>query len=99
MIPGQRITMAMVTRIFFEFFPRRIFPLGFLGNPEFGSIAGCQAPSGNDNGRLFYDQIILYGADPFDAPCDFHRFIDGLLRIDEAAQLNGALEGFNPDLE
>ena len=33
---------------------------------------------GKDNGRLFHDQIILYGFDPFDAPCDLTRFIDGL---------------------
>ena len=54
---------------------------------------------GKDNGRLFHDQIILYGCDPFDAPCDLTRFIDGLLRINEAAQLNGALVSFDTDLE
>jgi hypothetical protein len=48
---------------------------------------------------LFYDQIILYGFDPFDAPYDFIRFIDGLLRINEAAQLNDPLVSFNTDLE
>jgi hypothetical protein len=36
--------------------------------------------------RLFHDQIILYGFYPLDAPYDFTRFIDGLLRINEAAQ-------------
>jgi hypothetical protein len=51
------------------------------------------------NGRLFHDQIILYGCDPFDAPCDLTCFIDGILRINEAAQLNNALEGFDTDLE
>ena len=54
---------------------------------------------GKDNGRLFHDQIILYGFDPFDAPCDLTRFIDGLLRINEAAQLNDALVSFDTDLE
>jgi hypothetical protein len=54
---------------------------------------------GKDNGRLFHDQIILYGFDPLDAPYDFTRFIHGLFRINEAAQLNGALIGFNTDLE
>ena len=54
---------------------------------------------GKDNGRLFHDQIIPYGLDPLDAPCDFTRFFDGLSRINEAAQLNGALESFNTDLE
>ena len=54
---------------------------------------------GKDNGRLFHDQIILYGFDPWDAPCELTRFIHGLLRINEAAHLNGALKGFNPDLE
>jgi hypothetical protein len=49
--------------------------------------------------RLFHDQIILYGLDPFDAPCDFIRSIDGFLRINEAAQLDRALEGFNADLK
>jgi len=54
---------------------------------------------GKDNGRLFHDQIILYGFDPLDAPCDFTRFTDGLPRINEAAQLNGALVSFDADLE
>jgi hypothetical protein len=48
---------------------------------------------------LFHVQIILYGFDPLDAPCDLTRFIDGLLRINEAAQLNDALVSFNTDLE
>ena len=55
--------------------------------------------SGYYNGRLFHDQIILYGGDPVDAPCDLTRFIDGLLRINEAAQLNDALESLHADLE
>ena len=55
--------------------------------------------SGRDNGCLFHDQVILYGFYASDASCDFNRFIDGLLRIDEAAQLNGALVSFNPDLK
>jgi hypothetical protein len=54
---------------------------------------------GKDNGRLFHDQIILYGFDPFDAPCELTRFIHGLLRINEAAQLNDALVSFDTDLE
>ena len=54
---------------------------------------------GKDNGRLFHDQIILYGCDPFDAPYDFTRFIDGLSRINEAAQLNRTLVSFDTDLE
>ena len=54
---------------------------------------------GKDNGRLFHDQIILYGCDSFDAPCDLTRLIDGLLRINEAAQLNRALVSFDTDLE
>ena len=48
---------------------------------------------------LFHDQIVLYRFDPFHAPCDVTRFIDGFLRIDEAAQLNGPLESFDTDLE
>jgi len=54
---------------------------------------------GKDSGRLFHDQAILYGGDPFDAPCNLTRFIDGLLRIYEAAQLNRALVRFDTDLE
>jgi hypothetical protein len=53
----------------------------------------------DNNARLFHDQIILYGCDPFDAMCDFTCFIDGLLRINEAAQLNGTLVGFDTDLK
>jgi hypothetical protein len=54
---------------------------------------------GKDNGPLFHDQIILYGFDSLDAPYDFPRLIDGLLRINKAAQLNDALVSFNTDLE
>ena len=74
-------------------------PNGSLRNPGFGSTAAAVLHPGKDNGRLFHDQIILYGFDPFNAPCDFIRFIDGLLRINEAAQLNGALESFDADLK
>ena len=54
---------------------------------------------GKEYSRLFHDQIILYGFDPLDAPYDFTRFIHGLLRINEAAQLNDALVSFDTDLE
>jgi len=50
---------------------------------------------GKDNGRLFHDQTILYGCDPFDAPRDLTRFVDGLLRIDKAAQLHNAFVRFD----
>jgi hypothetical protein len=55
----------------------------------------------NVNGMvsLFNDQTILYGFDPFDASVDFTRFIDSFLRINEAAQLNVALERFDTNLE
>jgi hypothetical protein len=43
---------------------------------------------GKGNGHLFNDQIILYGLNAFDALGDFNGFIDGLLRINETAQLN-----------
>jgi hypothetical protein len=55
--------------------------------------------SGKDNGRLFQDEIILYGFNPVDVPCDLPGFIDGLLRINEAAQLDDALVSFDTDLE
>jgi hypothetical protein len=61
--------------------------------------SGPHAPSEKDNGRLFHDEIILYRFDPVDAPCDLACFIDGLLRINEAAQLNDALVSFDTDLE
>ena len=72
---------------------------GALRNPGFGSTAAVMFHPGKDNGRLFHDQIILYGFYPFDAPCDFTRFIDGLLRINETAQLDRALERLDTDLE
>ena len=50
-------------------------------------------------GPLFYDQVILDGFYPFDALGDFACFIDGLLSINEAAQLHGALVSFDTDLE
>ena len=69
-----------------------------LRNPGWRTVAAVLHP-GKDNGRLFHDQIILYGFDPFNAPCDFTCFIDGLLRINEAAQLDRALERLDTDLE
>lgn len=54
---------------------------------------------GKDNGRLLHDQIILYGFDPSGTIGDLTRFVDRLLRIYEAAQLNDALAGFDTDLE
>ena len=52
-----------------------------------------------DSGRLFHDQVILYGSDPFDASGDFNCFIDGLLSINKTAQLNNTLESFDTNLE
>jgi hypothetical protein len=49
--------------------------------------------------RLFHNQTILNGFYPFDAFGDFACFIYRLLRINEAAQLYGALESFNTDLK
>ena len=71
----------------------------FIPLPGFGSTRAAMFHPGKHNGRLFHDQIILYGFDPLDAPCDLTRFIDGLLRINEAAQLNRALVSFDTDLE
>ena len=68
-------------------------------NPYFGSpVVTMLHPEENDT-RLFDNQIILYGCDPFDATGDFTRFIDGLLRTNEAAQLNGALKGLDTDMK
>ena len=50
-------------------------------------------------GSLLHDQIILYGFHSFDASRDFNRFIDGVLRINESAQLDRALISFDTDLE
>ncbi len=61
--------------------------------------SGRYVPSGKGFRRLFHDQTILYRCDPVDAPCDLARFIDGLLRINETAQLNDALVSFDTDLE
>jgi hypothetical protein len=66
---------------------------------EAGGRKRRPAEQGFYNVRLFHNQTILYGGDPFDAPCDLTRFIDGLLRINEAAQLNDALVRFDTDLE
>ena len=49
--------------------------------------------------RLFHDQIIFDGRDAFDGPCDLNCFVDGLLSINKAAQLNSALVGFNTNLK
>ena len=56
--------------------------------------------SGKNSRRLFlHVQTILYGFYPFDASGDFTRFIDSLLGINEAAQLDCALVRFDTDLE
>ncbi len=100
MILSKMTTMAMATGTFFEVGPRRVFLLGFLRNPGFGSKPAARLFPGKDLGLLFlHVQIILYGFDPFDAAGDFTRFIDGLLGINEAAQLNDALVSFHTDLE
>ena len=90
----------MATGTFFEVGPRRVFLLGFLGNPGFRVNSGPPS-SIRERITVAYFTIRLFFTDltPFDAPCDFNRFIDGLLRINEAAQLHDALVGFNPDLE
>jgi hypothetical protein len=62
-------------------------------------VSSLLHPKKNTRRLFFHDQIILYGFDPFDAPYDFTRFIDGLLRINESAQLNGAFERFDTDLK
>jgi len=51
------------------------------------------------NNRLFHDQTILYGFDPFDAMCDLKCLIDGGPGTNEAAQLDSALVGFDTDVE
>ena len=61
--------------------------------------SGRQALSGKNTRRLFYDEIIPDGFDPFDAACDLACLIDGLLRINEAAQLNDAFAGLYADLK
>src|SRR5208283_2493550 len=49
--------------------------------------------------RLFHHQIILYRPDSLDAPGDFTRFLGGILRINEAAQLDGAFVSLDTDLK
>jgi|GEM_PF-3144621 len=68
-------------------------------NPCFESTPAAKLHPEENDTRLFHNQIILYGCDSFNAMCDFTRFIDSLLRSNEAAQLNGALKGFDTDLE
>jgi hypothetical protein len=75
------------------------FPKGVLRNPGLGPAAAAIPYPAMNLGRLFHNQVILYGPDPFDAPCDFTRFIDGVLGINEAAQLDRALVGLYTDLE
>ena len=99
MILSKMITMAMATGTFFEVGPRRVFLLGFIRNPGFGSTTATRLFPGKDNACLFHDQIILDRFDPLDTPGDFTRFVDGLLRTNEAAQLNDALAGFDTDFE
>jgi hypothetical protein len=69
------------------------------GNVEMSARGRLRSTRDKDKNRLFHDQVILYGPDSFDAPSDFTRFLDGMLRINEAAQLDRALEGLDADLE
>ena len=55
--------------------------------------------SGHFNGCLFHDEGIIDGFDPFDTACDLSRLINSPLRINEAAQFNDALAGFDADLK
>jgi hypothetical protein len=48
MILSKMITMAIATRTFFEFGPRRVSLLGFLGNPGFGSTPAARLRPGKD---------------------------------------------------
>ena len=59
----------------------------------------CLIEQIKDNDQLFDDQIILDGFDPLDAASDFDRFINRFLRIDEAAQLNGAFVALDTNLK
>ena len=76
-----------------------LFNYGLLSNPETESTSGFMYPYLFQFSRLFHDQIILYGFDPLDAPCDLTRLIDGLSRINKAAQLNRTLVSFDTDLK
>ena len=49
--------------------------------------------------RLFHDEIIPDGFDSLNAACDLACLIDGLLRINEAAQLSDPLAGLYADLK
>ena len=54
--------------------------------------------SRQDHQRCSYPPLPTQGTEvdhSLDAPCDFTRFVDGLLRINEAAQLHGALVSFD----
>jgi hypothetical protein len=68
----------------------------FSGSSPFKAAAMLHR--GKEYGRLFHDQVILYGFNSWDALCELTRFVDGLLRINEAAQLNDALVSFDTDL-
>jgi hypothetical protein len=69
------------------------------GSMEMSAQGRPRSIHGKDNDRLLHDQVVLYGSDPFGAPCDFTRFIDGMLRINEAAQLDPALVSLDTDFE
>jgi hypothetical protein len=62
-------------------------------------LAADRLRPGKDKDLLFHDQIILYSFDPFNGIGNFNCSIDGLLRINEAGQLNNALVSFDTDLE
>ena len=93
-LPGQLITHVLIIAIALETFSR-LRTTGFSNRVARKCVTG----TGKDNGRLFDGQVVLYGFDPFDAPGDFTRFIDGVLRINGAAQLNVAFHSFDTDLE
>jgi hypothetical protein len=73
-----------------------------VGNQGVGAEGGdpiSLCNSHKDNGCLFHDESVLDGFDPFDGACDLARLIDRVLRINETAQFNDALTGFDADFK
>jgi hypothetical protein len=84
-MPGAYFTMRSFLTDLTPSTPRAIWPAKLF--------------PGKNARRLFHDEIIPDGFDPFDAACDLACLIDGFLRINEAAQLNDTFAGLYADLK
>src|SRR5512143_756107 len=106
---SQRITRttmmvsSMLLALSKVFVNRSVWPelIGPPCSPCGSGQTGVRRPwqAADDSRHLLHPHVVLDADDAFYAARDFDGLVDVGLGIDEAAQLNHALEGFDVDLE